>query len=65
LPWISQGFRLDSRAEFILRVKMDVGLLSTTMQMFIQTNEDGIVNTNKGKPGARSPNFHDGRKKKV
>ena len=35
-----------------------VGLVLTwSLQMFIQMNGEGIVNTSEGKPGARAPNF--------
>ena len=46
--------------------KSVVGLVSTwTLQMFIQMNGEGIVNTSEGKPGARAPNFPVEEEKKM
>ena len=44
-----------------------VGLVLTTVscKCSYKMNGEGIVNTIEGKPGARSPNFHGGREKKV
>ena len=35
------------------------------LQMFIQMNGEGIIDTSEGKPGARAPNFRMEEEKKV